>query len=57
MVEVLWCSKRVFNWYWISMKIKWKIVEYSWFDILIFNEDGRLICIKLIDDEDCIEEN
>jgi len=39
------------------MKTKWKIVEHSWSDTSIYDRDGRLICTKSIDDEDCTEEN
>lgn len=36
---------------------KWEIVEHSWSDTSIYNQDGRLICTKSIDDEDTTEEN
>jgi len=39
------------------MKEKWEIVEHSWSDTSIYNQDGRLICTKSIDDEDTTEEN
>jgi len=39
------------------MKTKWKIVKHSWSDTSIYDRDGRLICTKSIDDEDCTEEN
>jgi len=39
------------------MKEKWEIVEHSWSDTSIYNQDGRLICTKSIDDGDTTEEN
>lgn len=39
------------------MKEKWEIVEHSWSDTSIYNQDGRVICTKSIDDEDTTEEN
>lgn len=39
------------------MKTKWKIVEHSWSDTSIYDENNRLVCTKSIDDEDCTEEN
>ena len=39
------------------MKEKWEIVEHSWSDTSIYDQDGRLICTKSIDDEETNEEN
>ena len=39
------------------MQEKWEIVEHSWSDTSIYNQDGRLICTKSIDDEETTEEN
>lgn len=38
------------------MKTKWEIVEHNWSDTSIYNQDGRLICTRCIEDE-CTEEN
>lgn len=36
---------------------KWEVVEHSWSDTSIYNQDGKTICTLSIDDEDTTEEN
>lgn len=36
---------------------KWEVVEHSWSDTSIYNQDGKTICTMSIDDEDTTEEN
>lgn len=38
------------------MKTKWEIVEHNWSDTSIYDQDGRLVCTRCIEDE-CTEEN
>lgn len=38
------------------MKTKWEIVEHNWSDTSIYDQDGRLICTRCIEDE-VTEEN
>ena len=38
------------------MKTKWEIVEHNWSDTSIYEQDGRLICTRCIEDE-ATEEN
>lgn len=36
---------------------KWDVVEHSWSDTSIYNQDNEIICTLSIDDEDTTEEN
>jgi len=36
---------------------KWEVVEHSWSDTSIYNQDGKTICTLSIDDEETTEEN
>lgn len=36
---------------------KWEIIEHSWSDTSIVNQDNETICTLSIDDEDITEEN
>lgn len=36
---------------------KWEVIEHSWSDTSIQDEQGNIICTLCIDDEDTTEEN
>ncbi|MBE8727963.1 hypothetical protein [Flavobacterium hungaricum] len=36
---------------------KWEVVEHSWSDTSIYDQDGNVVCTMCIDDEDTTEEN